>query len=83
MPQSIIIYRNPLEAAFWDLFMSSALTFPIITSVVVFVVAYWFIDDYVSPLWLARVSRPFRPWVRHFTLVMSLACAVATFLMMV
>lgn len=34
LPTSIIIYRNPLEQAFWEGFMSSPLVFPIICGLV-------------------------------------------------
>jgi zinc transporter ZupT len=41
----VIVYRNPLEAAVWDLFMNSTNTFPLIASVVVFFIVFMVLDS--------------------------------------
>lgn len=43
-PTSIIVYRNPLEQAFWEGFMSSPLVFPIICGLVGAGVLCWIVS---------------------------------------
>lgn len=44
MTQSIIVYRNPVEQAFWEGLMNSELTFPVMFAVAMFFVSIFFYD---------------------------------------
>lgn len=77
MPQSIIVYRNPLEAAFWSMLMDSPYVFPIIVAVVVFIVGVWLFSVLNTKVRL--VSWKYEGYV---SLVAGAAIAVATFLLL-
>lgn len=74
-PTSIIVYRNPLEQAFWEGFMSSPLVFPIICGLVGAGVLCWVIStvfDKIQNRMLRNVygsvkSKPLRAsyWIRR------------------
>lgn len=40
MTNSIIVYRNPLEQAFWEGLMNSGTLFPLIVGIVVFFIVF-------------------------------------------
>jgi multisubunit Na+/H+ antiporter MnhE subunit len=46
MTQSIIVYRNPVEAAFWES-ASSGQIFPVIVGVIVFFAVFLVLNAYV------------------------------------
>lgn len=75
--QSVIVYRNPMEAAFWDMFMNSPNTFPVIVSVVVF---------FALLIGLAPVTEKLRrgslwraTWPGYLLIAVAAAGAIATF----
>lgn len=74
--QSVIVYRNPVEAAFWDMFMSSPNTFPVMVSIVVFFVTLLCCTPLVERIqrknWRAK-------WPGYALVAVSVGAAIATF----
>jgi len=74
--QSIIVYRNPLEAAFWES-MSGAAMFPIIAGIVVFFVVFLILQLQV----VERVTTLFGPWrgrASYLAMAVSALAGIAT-----
>lgn len=66
--QSIIVYRNPLEAMFWENFDGAAV-FPVIAGIVVFFVALLVLNAFFDHLlvrafsWVQRkLKNRYSPW---------------------
>ena len=64
--QQIIVYRNPMEAAFWDM-MSGGTFFPVIVAIVVFFAVFLTADRFV----VERFPRRTRGTVTNINLVVS------------
>lgn len=59
--QEIIVYRNPYEAAFWNLVLSSPNTFPIFLGVISFGVSFL-----VSTIIIDKIRRKLKANLRSF-----------------
>lgn len=73
--QSIIVYRNPAEAAFWDM-MSSGFMIPIFAAMLVFFICLPIADKLERKLKIPMRNSG------YFTLIVSafFACSTATYL---
>ena len=74
--QSIIVYRNPLEAAMWEGIMSSGALWPVMVGVAVFFAVFLIADRFIIKSWfnswrLGRLLKiPYAKW--------DTVCKVAT-----
>ena len=75
MPQQVIFYRNPAEAAFWDLFMNSPNTFPVIMILVTFFVSIIILFRILPPSSLIR-NPYWHLWREPLAVIISLTIAV-------
>lgn len=74
MPQSIIIYRNPLEAAFWE----SGILFPLIVGMVVALV----MTIVVCNAWERFLPRRMREYTGYVAIVTAVGSMLATMMLM-
>lgn len=93
-PQSIIVYRNPLEAAIWEGTYSETL-FPIMVALfagfLVFVIVHGLFDRYLAvrirkmryqttaPSFWSKMTRTFYNNVTPITTIVSVSVALAIF----
>lgn len=73
--QQIIVYRNPAEAAFWDMIMSSPNLFPIMVGIVVF------FNVLIFSTYLVRKSKQkmiYNLRNSYFPLIVSAICGIFT-----
>lgn len=70
--QSIIVYRNPAEAAFWEM-MSNGDLFPVIVGVVVFFAMFLTLHSLVVDRWFRRSK-----YATNVSLFVSALCGFAT-----
>lgn len=73
--QQIIVYRNPAEAAFWDMIMSSTNLFPIMVGIVVF------FNVLIFSTYLVRKSKQkmiYNLRNSYFPLIVSAICGIFT-----
>jgi hypothetical protein len=77
--QSVIVYRNPAEAAFWEM-LSSGAAFPVIAGIVVFFAVFLVIQAYVVEKIFGRLYRS--SWPTNVNLIFSgtVAITVAIYL---
>lgn len=78
--ESIIIYRNPMEAAFWDIVMNSPYTFPVVVALVAFMFGAWLFNEHLSRYIPSRRRWEYEGYV---AIAFGAVCAVATFWLMV
>jgi hypothetical protein len=76
--QSIIVYRNPLEAAMWEGFMSGSF-FPIIVGVIVFFAVFLAANRFIVERYWGWNSRDVPTYV---ALAISAAIGIATIFFM-
>lgn len=74
MPQSIIVYRNPLEAAFWE----SGMVFPLIVGMVVAVV----MTMVACEVWERLTPRRMREYTGHVALITAVTTLITTMYLM-
>lgn len=75
MTQSIIVYRNPIEAAFWES-ASSGQIFPIVVGVIVFFVLFLALQYQVVERFTGWNSK-YRTWGTYAALAAGAGAAIA------
>ena len=75
--QSIIVYRNPVEQAFWEGLMNSTATWPIMAGIGVFLISFLIFNSVLEKiLWRFR-SNQYQIHA-NYALALASVCCVST-----